>query len=100
MLALTLSEREEISRGLATGQSLRSIAQLLGRSPSTISREVKRNGGPEQYRSAGADSAAGMLSGTLNPADLLKSCKTLKRPMLIYMPYMRRGIKPQYELEH
>ena len=44
-LALTLSEREEISRGLATHRSLRAIATQLGRAPSTISREVNRNVG-------------------------------------------------------
>jgi transposase-like protein len=44
-LALTLPEREEISRSLATDQSIRRIAQALGRAPSTISREISRNGG-------------------------------------------------------
>src|SRR5450759_4636997 len=44
-LALTLSEREEISRGIATYQSTRSMARLLGHSPSTVSREISRNGG-------------------------------------------------------
>ena len=44
-LALTLAEREEISRGLVAKQSLRSIARNLRRAPSTISREVRRNGG-------------------------------------------------------
>ena len=44
-LALTLSEREEISRGVVAGQSLRSIAATLGRVPSTVSREINRNGG-------------------------------------------------------
>ena len=44
-LALTLSEREEISRGIAAAQSARSMARLLGRSPSTVSRELNRNGG-------------------------------------------------------
>ena len=48
--ALSLGEREEISRGLSTRCSLRWIARSLGRSPSTISREVHRNGGPERYR--------------------------------------------------
>ena len=43
--ALTLAEREEISRGVVVGLSLRSIAALLGRAPSTVSREIKRNGG-------------------------------------------------------
>lgn len=57
-LALTLSEREEISRGVASQLSLRSIAAQLGRSPSTISREIKRNGGDDKYRAAQADQAA------------------------------------------
>ena len=56
--ALTLSEREEISRGVVTEQSLRSIAASLGRAPSTISREIKRNGGRQQYRASKADQAA------------------------------------------
>src|SRR6478736_2633181 len=56
--ALTLAEREEISRALATGDSIRSIAARLGRAPSTISRELKRNGGREGYRATQADSAA------------------------------------------
>jgi len=43
--ALSEQEREEISRGIATGCSIRSIATSLGRSPSTVSREVNRNGG-------------------------------------------------------
>ena len=56
--ALTLSEREEISRGVAAGQSLRSIAVSLGRAQSTISREIKHNGGRRQYRASKADQAA------------------------------------------
>src|SRR3569623_1754070 len=55
---LSLGEREEISRGLSTKSSLRSIARRLVRSPSTISREVGRNGGPERYRSTYSDEAA------------------------------------------
>ncbi len=42
----SLTEREEISRGVAAGESLRVIASRLGRAPSTVSREVTRNGGP------------------------------------------------------
>ena len=56
--ALSLTEREEISRGLVTKQSLRSIAQNLNRSPSTISREVRRNGGRQAYRAARSDQRA------------------------------------------
>ena len=56
-LALSLSEREEISRGIAAEQSLRSIAECLGlgRSPSTVSREIQRNGGYDDYRASVAD---------------------------------------------
>ncbi len=57
-LALTLCEREEISRGLAAKESLRTIASRLNRSPSTISREIKRNGGYARYRATLADQAA------------------------------------------
>jgi IS30 family transposase len=53
--ALTLFEREEISRGLSANLSIRSIAQSLNRSPSTISREIKRNGGITKYRAISAD---------------------------------------------
>jgi IS30 family transposase len=56
--SLTLAEREEISRGLASGRSLRSIALRLGRAPSTVSRELSRNGGREGYRAHRADRAA------------------------------------------
>ena len=57
-LALRLDEREEISRGLAAGQTLQRIAALLGRSPSTITREVRRNGGGRTYRASTADQRA------------------------------------------
>jgi DNA-binding NarL/FixJ family response regulator len=57
-LALTLAEREEISRAVVAGQSTRSIAMALGRAPSTISREIKRNGGQESYRATQADENA------------------------------------------
>lgn len=56
--ALSLAEREEVSRGLCTKQSLRSIARQLGRAPSTISREIKRNGGTANYRAAVSDQSA------------------------------------------
>jgi IS30 family transposase len=74
--ALSLSDREEISRGLSTQGSLRSIARHLGRSPSTISREVLRNGGPDRYRAARSDQAA--WDRALRP----KPCKLACRPFL------------------
>ncbi len=57
-LALRLSEREEISRGIMAGQSFRAIAASLDRAPSSVSREVKRNGGRRDYRASQADQAA------------------------------------------
>jgi len=57
-LALRLEEREEISRGIAAGRSIRRIAQGLGRSPSTVSREIRRNGGCNVYRASRADTRA------------------------------------------
>ena len=56
--ALTQAEREEISRAVVSGQSIRSIAVRLGRAPSTISREINRNGGRSDYRANEADGAA------------------------------------------
>ena len=55
--ALTLAEREEISRAVVAGESIRSMAARLGRAPSTISREIRRNGGREDYRASYADAA-------------------------------------------
>ena len=52
--ALTLVEREELSRGISAGLSMRAIARQLGRSPSTISREIGRNGGLQAYRASRA----------------------------------------------
>jgi IS30 family transposase len=57
-LALTLAEREEISRCVVAGESVRSIAATLGRAPSTVSRELRRNGGRQRYRAHQADQAA------------------------------------------
>ena len=68
-IALTLAEREEISRAVAEGQSVRSIAARLDRAPSTVSREIKRNGGRANYRAAEADDAA--WNRALRP----KACK-------------------------
>jgi hypothetical protein len=57
-LRLSLAEREEISRGLAAGESLGVVAGRLGRTPSTVSREVARNRGRARYRACRADRAA------------------------------------------
>ena len=78
-LALTLAEREEISRSVAAGQSIRSIATLLGRAPSTISREITRNGGQECYRASQADQAAWDRAG--RP----KTCKLVESRALAYI---------------
>ena len=74
--ALTLSEREEISRGIATGQSLRCIAASLGRAPSTVSREVNRNGGRQPYRANKAEQAA------WDRSHRPKTCKLAENPAL------------------
>ena len=57
-LHLTLLEREEISRGIVQGLTVRTIATQLERSPSTISRELNRNGGVDSYRATKADHKA------------------------------------------
>ncbi len=75
-LALTLSEREEISRGVATHRSARSMARSLGHSPSTVSREISRNGGYDRYRAAQADEQAWARSR--RP----KRCKLADSPQL------------------
>lgn len=77
--ALTLAEREDISRGLATGHSIRTIARLLGRSASTISREIKRNDGSECYRSSQADQAA------WGRANRPKTCKLVENKALAHL---------------
>jgi IS30 family transposase len=67
--ALTLAEREEISRGIVAGRSVRAIARVLGRAASTISREIGRNGGSRRYRAEASDQRA--WSQALRP----KACK-------------------------
>src|SRR5258708_21138176 len=59
LAALRLEEREEISRGIAAGQSIRQIAHGLGREPSTVSREIRRNGGSQRYPANRRDRSAG-----------------------------------------
>jgi IS30 family transposase len=78
-VTLSLSEREEISRGVIAGQSIRSIATTLSRSPSTVCREIKRNGGQQCYRANVADQAA--WERTQRP----KSCKLVQNRELTRM---------------
>ena len=78
-LALTLAEREEISRAVVADQSARSIAASLGRAPSTISREIKRNGGQECYRASQAEQAA--WERTHRP----KTCKLVENRALAHI---------------
>ena len=74
--SLSLGEREEISRGLVAGLSIRSIASQLDRAPSSISREISRNGGSHHYRATRADQNA--WDRALRP----KACKlVLNRPL-------------------
>ena len=74
--ALSLVEREEISRGIASGLSIRQIARTMVRPASTISREIARNGGREAYRAQSADTAAWARAG--RP----KHCKLQLHPRL------------------
>jgi len=75
--SLSLAEREAISRGLAMQLSMRAIATELGRSPSTVSREIGKNGGIHSYRAHRADKAA--LVRALRP----KPCRLSNRPQLV-----------------
>lgn len=74
--SLSLAEREDVSRALVAGHSIRSIATTLGRAPSTISREIRRNGGAERYRASHADQAA------WDRAHRPKACKLALHPAL------------------
>jgi IS30 family transposase len=86
VLRLSLREREEISRGLAGGESLRSIARRLGRSPSTISREVAANGGRRRYRACRADKAA------------VRRMRRPKPSKLAVCPRLRTAVEAKLEL--
>src|SRR6266550_4417900 len=85
-LRLSLTEREEISRGLAGGESRRSIARRLGRSPSTISREVNVNGGVRRYRACRADT------------DALRRARRPKPSKLASCPRLRGVVEEKLEL--
>ena len=85
-LALTLSEREEMSRGIVAQRSIRSIARMLDRAPSTVSREIRRNGGCARYRAARADAQAWARARRPKP------CK------LALNPWLRRTVARQLRL--
>jgi IS30 family transposase len=74
--ALTLNEREEISRGLCAGESMRTLAKRLGRAPSSVSREIARHGGRTGYRALQADTQA--WRNALRP----KVCRLAQYPAL------------------
>jgi IS30 family transposase len=71
-----MAEREEISRGVAAGEPCRQIAARLGRAPSTVSRELARNGGRHHYRAQAADAAA------FRRAQRPKAAKLVTQPRL------------------
>lgn len=81
--SLTLADREHISRGLACGDSIRCIARYLNRAPSTISREINRNGGYDSYRATQADKTA------WERAKRPKPCKLLLHPKLAQLVAMK-----------
>src|SRR5215472_13914555 len=85
-LRLSLAEREEISRGLAAGQSVRAIARGLGRAPSTVCREVTVNGGRDRYRACVADRRA------------VRRMRRPKPAKLAQCPRLREAVKSKLEL--
>ena len=89
--ALTVEEREEISRGVAAGDSARRIAVRLGRSPSTITRELDRHGGRRRYRAAEADQRA------WDRARRPQRCKLAQHPVLagLVAAKLRQDWSPQ-----
>ena len=89
--ALSLAEREEISRALATGRSIRSIACQLGRDPSTVSREIQRNGSQGCCRAAQASQATWGLARRPKTRKLVAKPKLLnivagKLPIAVVAP--------------
>ena len=74
--SLSLSEREEISRGICAGDSIRTMARRMGRSPSSICREIARHGGKARYRALAADRQA------WRSAERPKPCRLAQQPAL------------------
>ena len=91
-IAITFAERDEISRGLATSESVRSISRRLGRAPSTISREITRNRGATKYRALDADDR------TWRRATRPKLCVLAQRPLLC--AYVADRLREDWSPEH
>lgn len=103
-IALTIGEREEISRGLAAADSLRLIAVRIGRSPSTVSREVARNHGRQNYRAGAAEEAALTRAKRPKPAKLMICSKlraeVVARLELDWSPQqISRFLKEEYPVQ-
>jgi len=81
LLRLSLAEREEISRGILAGDPCRAIAGRLGRSPSTVSRDIAANGGRSRYRAWRADERA------------LRRARRPKTAKLVRSPRLRREVE-------
>jgi len=102
--ALALAEREEISRGVTAGQSVRSIARLLRRAPSTVSREIRRNGGSCDYRASAAEQAAWDRAQRPKPCKLAQNRALARRVAeklrLEWSPYQVAGwLRRTYPLD-
>jgi IS30 family transposase len=102
--ALALAEREEISRGVTAGQSVRSIARLLRRAPSTVSREIRRNGGSCDYRASAAEQAAWDRAQRPKPCKLAQNRALARRVAeklrLEWSPYQVTGwLRRTYPLD-
>jgi IS30 family transposase len=88
---LSLLEREEISRGLVAGDSVRAIARRLGRAPSTVSREIRRHHGATRYRATLADQRAWRRAARPKPRRLVQS----RRLRLVVFEKLRLDWSPQ-----
>jgi IS30 family transposase len=102
--ALALAEREEISRGVTAGQSVRSIARVLRRAPSTVSREIRRNGGSCDYRASAAEQAAWDRAQRPKPCKLVQNRALARRVAeklrLEWSPYQVAGwLRRTYPLD-
>lgn len=97
--ALRPAEREEISRGVAAGKSIRSIAVVLNQAPSTISRELQRNQGRQRYRAVQADQAAWEgIQGAAVATHSISTCAPKASP--VTPKVLRAGNRPSKKLRY